>query len=115
MMNYDCNNLREMMLKQVNETGFAVVDSNLYLDTHPCDAAAINYHNQMAEAYRRALADYEAQFGPLRASDSRDNQYWTWAMVHGHGKEDADKCGYMKKDWNFLLILKNPMHRWHSS
>ena len=53
-MNYDFNNLREMMLKQVNETGFAVVDSNLYLDTHPCDAAAINYHNQMAEAYRRA-------------------------------------------------------------
>ena len=35
MMNYDFNNLREMMLKQVNETGFAVVDSNLYLDTHP--------------------------------------------------------------------------------
>ena len=58
-MNYDFNNLREMMLKQVNETGFAVVDSNLYLDTHPC-------------------ADYEAQFGPLRASDSRDTQYWTW-------------------------------------
>ena len=78
MMNYDFNNLREMMLKQVNETGFAVVDSNLYLDTHPCDAAAINYHNQMAEAYRRALADYEAQFGPLRASDSSNTQYWTW-------------------------------------
>ena len=104
-----------MMLKQVNETGFAVVDSNLYLDTHPCDAAAINYHNQMAEAYRRALADYEAQFGPLRASDSRDNQYWTWAMVHGHGKEDADKCGYMKKDWNFLLISRNQTQGWPSS
>ena len=76
MMNYDFNSPREMMLKQVNETGFAVVDSNLYLD--PCDAMAINYQNQMAEAYRCSLAEYEAQFGPLRASDSRDAQYWCW-------------------------------------
>ena len=78
MMNYDFNSPREMMLKQVNETGFVVVDSNLYLDTHPCDAMAINYQNQMAEAYRCSLAEYEAQFGPLRASDSRDAQYWCW-------------------------------------
>ncbi|MCD7994839.1 MAG: spore coat protein CotJB [Clostridia bacterium] len=78
MMNYDTNNLREMMLKQVYETGFAVVDSNLYLDTHPCDTAAINYNNQAAEAYRCALREYEAQFGPLRAYENRNAQYWTW-------------------------------------
>lgn len=78
MTNYDYNNPREMMLKRVDEAGFAVVDANLYLDTHPCDTEAINYFNQMAEVYRCALADYEAQFGPLRASDSKDTEYWSW-------------------------------------
>ena len=87
MTNFDYNVSQEAMLRQVDEAGFAVVDANLYLDTHPCDAAAIDYYNQMLAAYK----------------------------VHGHGKGDADTCGYMKKDWNFLLILKNPMHRWHSS
>lgn len=78
MMEYDSNCSNEMMLKQVNETGFAMVDANLYLDTHPCDANALNYYNKMAEEYRCALAAYEAQFGPLRASESRDSSYWSW-------------------------------------
>lgn len=78
MMNYDYNSPREMLLKQVDETGFAVVDTNLYLDTHPQDTNAMNYYNQLAESYRCAVADYEAQFGPLRAADSNDTQYWSW-------------------------------------
>ena len=88
MTNFDYNVSQGAMLRQVDEAGFAVVDANLYLDTHPCDAAAIDYYNQMLAAYKSAAAAYE---------------------------ECAHKCGYMKKDWNFLLILKNPMHRWHSS
>ena len=48
MTNFDYNVSQEAMLRQVDEAGFAVVDANLYLDTHPCDAAAINYHNQLS-------------------------------------------------------------------
>ena len=65
MMNPDLNASREAMLREVDQAGFAVVDANLYLDTHPCDAAAIDYYNQMADAYRNAAAAFEAQFGPL--------------------------------------------------
>ena len=45
MMNPDLNASREAMLREVDQAGFAVVDANLYLDTHPCDAAAIDYYN----------------------------------------------------------------------
>lgn len=78
MMDYNFGASREAMLRQVDQAGFAVVDANLYLDTHPCDAAAIDYYNQMADSYRSAAAAYEAQFGPLTASSNKDTAYWSW-------------------------------------
>ena len=37
------------------------------------------------------------------------------STVHGHGKEGADICGYMKKDWSSRLISRNQMQDWQSS
>ena len=62
MMKSDFNASREAMLREVNQAGFAVVDANfITLTLHPCDAAAIDYYNQMANAYRNAAAAFEAQ------------------------------------------------------
>lgn len=78
MTNFDYNVSQGAMLRQVDVAGFAVVDANLYLDTHPCDAAAIDYYNQMLAAYKSAAAAYEAQFGPLTAGANKDTDYWSW-------------------------------------
>lgn len=37
------NPSRGAMLQAVNQTSFAVVEANLYLDTHPCDMEALSY------------------------------------------------------------------------
>lgn len=78
MMNPDYNASRDAMLMQVNQAGFAAVDANLYLDTHPCDEAAIAYFNQVSDAYNNAVSAFEAQFGPLRSSSNNDTSYWSW-------------------------------------
>ena len=78
MMNPGFNPSREAMLQQVNQANFAAVEANLYLDTHPCDTQAMAYFNQMTEAYENARKAYEAQFGPLTASASRESAYWSW-------------------------------------
>ncbi len=78
MTNSGFQNSREAMLQQVNQMGFAVVDANLYLDTHPCDTEAISYYTQMLENYRNARAAYESQYGPLQASSNSDAAYWSW-------------------------------------
>ena len=78
MTNFDYNVSQGAMLRQVDEAGFAVVDANLYLDTHPCDAAAIDYYNQMLAAYKSAAAADEAQFGPLTTGANKDTDYWSW-------------------------------------
>lgn len=78
MTNMDYNTSRESMLRQVDQFGLAVVDANLYLDTHPCDRTAMNYFNQMSDAYGNAAAAFEARFGPLTAAAGNDAAYWSW-------------------------------------
>ncbi len=69
---------RQALLARVYETGFAVDDANLYLDTHPCDQAALAYFQQAAAMYHDAVNAYTAQYGPLMAADSTDTNYWSW-------------------------------------
>ena len=78
MMETMQNSARGAMLQAVNQAGFAVIEANLYLDTHPCDTEALSYFNQMSQAYQQAKAAYETQFGPLNARNVPENAYWTW-------------------------------------
>jgi spore coat protein JB len=78
MMNTNFNTSREALMLQVSQTGFAMIDANLYLDTHPCDTNAIAYFNQMKEAHEKAKDAFESQFGPLMASGNMDTAYWSW-------------------------------------
>ena len=36
---------KKKMMQFVRETGFAMLDAGLYLDTHPCDDKAMDYYN----------------------------------------------------------------------
>ena len=78
MMETMQNSARGAMLQAVNQAGFAVIEANLYLDTHPCDTEALSYFNPMSQAYQQAKAAYETQFGPLNAGNVPENAYWTW-------------------------------------
>jgi spore coat protein JB len=70
---------REKMMQFVRETGFAVLDSALYLDTHPCDENAMDYFSKYQRMHKDAVHDYEKNFGPLTlAGVDTDNGYqWT--------------------------------------
>lgn len=67
------------MLKRVQEMEFVAVELNLYLDTHPCDMAALNDFNCAVEALCRLRKEYEEVYGPLfnfGFSPSRNS--WQW-------------------------------------
>ena len=72
--NFQCSRL----LDRVYQTGFAVDDAALYLDTHPCDAVALAYYQQAAALYSAAVQAYENQCGPLFMTNVTDSGYWTW-------------------------------------
>lgn len=72
------NSCCNALMNQVYQTGFAVDDILLYLDTHPCDPAALAYYQQVRALYQNAVQAYESQYGPLFMTNVDDRNYWTW-------------------------------------
>lgn len=65
------------LLKRVYETGFALDDVTLYLDTHPTDCDAMNYYKYAKKLNEDAICAYEASYGPLMINHvTADN--WDW-------------------------------------
>ena len=63
-----CNNIRNekaMIMKNIYELGFALVETMLYLDTHPDDAAAIEYYAEIKDKYVQFMKRYSDYYGPL--------------------------------------------------
>lgn len=60
----DRNN-RQKLIKEIQIASFAVVETNLYLDTHPCDAVALAALEKYSEMRKNAIKEYEALYGPI--------------------------------------------------
>ncbi len=71
-------NSREKALYDVQATGFAVYDANLFLNTHPDDCEALAAMEEYQNKYAEARAHYEENYGPLTAPASCTDEYWAW-------------------------------------
>lgn len=70
---------REQMLDVVRIYDFARHDTTLFLDAHPTNTAALQYYKTACENYKKAVADYEASYGPLTPSSANaDETQWRW-------------------------------------
>jgi len=69
---------RETALKTVQQTGFAMLELNLFLDTHPEDAAALAAFGTARNEYQKAVAAYESAYGPLTVCSGDKNTTWAW-------------------------------------
>lgn len=66
------------LLKRIQYLSFALVDVNLYLDTHPMDIAALNYYHNYRALYNQAVSEYTARYGPLTPGTVESRNRWTW-------------------------------------
>jgi spore coat protein JB len=68
------------MLKRIQEMEFVAVELNLYLDTHPCDADALNDYNCAVRALQKLKLSYSQEFGPLAnfGLDQNNGESWRW-------------------------------------
>lgn len=65
-------------MKKVQMYEFALIDTGLFLDTHPDNKAALAFYDETRKKYIEATEDYEMQFGPLSAVDSDTDNDWAW-------------------------------------
>lgn len=82
-------NNQAALLEQLMEVGFVLVETNLYLDTHPEDERAVRLHNTFSQKYEELSRFYESQYGPLKfTSMSRCpwqyvDEPWPWDVDFG--------------------------------
>lgn len=69
-----CDN---QLMQKVYETGFALDDILLYLDTHPTDAEAMAYYRYAQNANQEAVRAYEQVYGPLMITQVTSDD-WSW-------------------------------------
>lgn len=80
---YNTNVSRNKLLKEISMVDFAIVDLNLYLDTHPDDTDAVAYIKQYITILCRLKQEYASLYGPLTIYDatSNDSSEWKWARM----------------------------------
>lgn len=89
---YDKNQL----LTTIYQSTFAMDDVLLFLDTHPCDQAALDYCRYVTAMRKNAMEAYEANYGPLTVDGVHSDQYWTWVQGPWPWEGGNSICGTMK-------------------
>ncbi len=79
-MNNNCNNHRSQLLRKIQVHSFALVEANLFLDSHPYCKKALEYFKCHKVAYDKYVAEYEAAYGPLTAHVGPDCNEWKWVQ-----------------------------------
>ena len=70
---------RDELMSRIQETGFAVFDTVLFLDSHPTCRMALDFYNDNKRMYENYVAEYEKNFGPLTVGGQpADADSWTW-------------------------------------
>ena len=83
-------NDREAKLYNVMCYHHAIVDMNLYLDTHPNDRKAFNYLKELIKEEEMAKKEYIRKYGPLNISEDLGEKFewiknpWPWDNLGGN-------------------------------
>ncbi len=73
------NNSKDELMCQIQQASFAAYDLQLYLDTHPDCAEALELYTKLNATVASLKQDYENAYGPLRAANSPCDTPFKWA------------------------------------
>ncbi len=69
-------------LEEIQAVDFAILELNLYLNTHPTDQAAMEQFNQLAQYSKKLKKEFEALYGALRNfGNSFTDANWSWGTA----------------------------------
>ena len=67
--------------KSLKALDFAIIETGLFLNTHPNDAKALAYFNKLTEERAAAYEDYNKNCGPLTIFDTNTASSWDWVKT----------------------------------
>ncbi len=66
-------------LRKIHAYDFALVELQLYLDTHPDDMDALKARKMYTARRKQMVTEYETRFGKyIVTADDVGNDYWDW-------------------------------------
>lgn len=72
---------KQRAMRKVQAATFALVEANLYLDSHPTCPNGLEYFEEHKKEYNKAVKEYEEKYGPLTAATSNNNKKWEWVLT----------------------------------
>lgn len=66
------------LMRAIMEADFFALDLQLYLDTHPDDARAVEMHREAVKQYKACVAAFEDSYWPLTARSAGKTGCWDW-------------------------------------
>ena len=76
--NADAYTMKKRLMTKLREYDFAIVETTLFLDTHPNNRKALNYYTKLREERKNVLDDYEKRFGPITINGNMSVKSWDW-------------------------------------
>lgn len=71
-------NAKDKLLSEIRALSFALVETNLYLDSYPECPEALAYFRRVRDELREKTAAYEKQYGPLTVMGAEAKGRWEW-------------------------------------
>ncbi len=78
------------LLARIMVTSFVLLETGLFLDTHPDNEAALAYYRQYLKMNKEAAAAYAEKYGMLSRSDLGETGNWQW--VNGPWPWDIEEA-----------------------
>jgi len=94
LLKNDKDKLREKKLMEIMQYRFAVIETALYLDTHPNDGDVLERHNYYAEKAKLLTKEFEEKYNETLSVFATPQGYWThienWPFGNCGGKCNVD-------------------------
>lgn len=71
----------ERMLRRIQELSFAMIETQLFLDSHSSNGRALDYFDQLKREYKETVELYEKLYGPLTPMGERNDAAWSWVTT----------------------------------
>lgn len=78
MCDSEISKSQSKLLNSLREISFAVVELNLFLDTHPHNMEALKLFKKLCANKEILEKEYVMKYGPLCACDSAENTPFEW-------------------------------------
>lgn len=71
---------KDQLMSEIQQVGFAVVDLQLFLDTHPTDRKALAQFNQYASQLKNLKEEYSKAYGPIEQLAPTEKYPYAWIL-----------------------------------